>query len=227
MKPQLSEVLEEFLEKNSDLKFNTQEAYRRAWNKLIRAIGDKIVFEVNSSHVEDFRSWLFKQGYKPKSVDSAMRNASPIMSWAVYRKYRRVNPFEDVRKPTIPEKEIKVYTDAELYAMLRCANLLWQAKIVTSASAGLRSSEIHNLTWRDINFDEGYITVQAKESTRDTWPWSTKNGKSRQVPLSKQLENLYTALYEKQPDRYPYIMITERRYYNLQKKRQQRTHSST
>jgi integrase len=218
----LSEVWADYLSKNGDRKYNTKEAYKKAWNKLISAIGDKCIFEVNSKDIEDFRSWLFEQGYNPKTVDTSMRNASPVMAWAVRRNYRVGNPFQGVRKPTIPEKEIKVYTEAELYAMLRCANLIWQARIITAASAGLRRTEILNLTRNDVKFEKGYITVQAKEATRYTWPWSSKSNKSRQVPLSIQLEDVFTEILAKLPEKQPYIMLTDKRYCGLQKMRQRK-----
>lgn len=215
----LTQVLEEFLSKNQDLEWNTLQSYKRAWNKLIKAIGNKEIFECNKSDAEDFRSWLFRQNLKVKTVDTYIRNAKPVMAWSIRRGYRKDNPFEGLRLPKVPEKEIRVFSDAELCAILRCANLLWRARIVTAASAGLRIGEIQNLTWRDVNFDEGFIVVQAKEGTANTWPWTPKNHKSRQVPLSKQLEKLFTQLYEKLPDKQPYIMLREERYFDLQQRR--------
>ncbi|MBN2591598.1 MAG: site-specific integrase [Sedimentisphaerales bacterium] len=213
----LNEVLKEFLSKNQDLKYHTREAYKFAWHRLIDAIGDIDISEVTRNHIEDFRSWLVGQKYKPSGIDSRLKNARPIMNWAVCRGYLESDPFKGVRRPKVPQEEIKVFSDAELFVMLGCANLLWQLKIVTAASAGLRIGEIHNLTWSDIDFENDFIKVQSTKKTDKTWPWEAKNWNSRILPLSGQLKELFKKrAKELPPEEYPYPMQSKRRYEGLQ-----------
>ena len=56
--------------------------------------------------------------------------------------------------------------------------------IVTALHTGMRKSELFNLKWSDIDFDQHTVTVQAKEN------WHTKNYKSRSIQLTPALEEV-------------------------------------
>jgi len=212
----LTEVLEEYLSKNRDLKWNTRRSYSNAWRNLIEAIGNKDISDVNSNDIEDFRAFLFEIDLKPGAVKSILKNTSPVMNWAKRRGYRQGDPFDGLRLPRVPKREIRVYSDAELCVMLASANILWQARIITAASAGLRKGEVLNLTVDDVDFDKGHIKVQTKRETKHTWLWSPKSYECRQVPLSEQLNNLLVKIMVELPDGQPYLMLSEKRYWGIQ-----------
>jgi len=218
MQRKLTETLKEYLEKNQQLKYNTRQAHKYAWAKLIEAKGDVMVSELSHNDIEDFKEYLYNQGLKPGAVKSYLKMCRPVLSWAKRRGYRQGDPFKDLKMPRVPKSEIRVYSDAELSAMLGCANLLWQARIIASASAGLRKGENLNLTLRDIDFDNGHISVQAKKRTDKTWPWSPKSYECRRVPLTEQLMKILALITDELPVGQPYVMLTEKRYWHLQQK---------
>jgi len=215
MSRKLTETLKEYLENNQDLKFNTRQAHKYAWAKIIEAKGNILVSQLTYNDIEDFKAYLFNTGLKPGAVKSNLKMCRPILNWAKRRRYRKGDPFVGLKLPRVAKSEIRVYTDAELSAMLACASLIWQGRIVASASAGLRRGEGQNLTLRDIDFDKGYISVQAKKGTDSTWPWSPKSYECRRVPLTEQLSNLFVLIIEDLPVGQPYLMLTEKRYWTL------------
>jgi integrase len=72
-----------------------------------------------------------------------------------------------------------------------------------------------------VEFEKGYISVQAKKVKPETWPWAPKSYEVRRVPLTEELANIYTKLLAELPPGQPYLMLTEQRYWWLQKLRQQ------
>ena len=59
--------------------------------------------------------------------------------------------------------------------------------IITALHTGMRKSELFNLMWSDVNFDQQMITVQSKGD------WHTKNYKSRSLQLTPVLYEVLKA----------------------------------
>ena len=217
----LSVLIEEHLAKNQRLKWSTQYHRRRAWRLIIEAVGDMETEEFQYCDAEDFVEYLYSMNLGSNSIRSYIKTVRPVFRWAWRRGYREGDPFDGLKMPKSPKFEIRVYSDAELCDMLAAATYLWRARIITAATAGLRRSEVLNLTINDVDFEEGYISVQTKKETPSTWLWTPKSYEIRRVPLTEQLANLYTAILAELPAGQPYLMITEKRYWWLQRKRQQ------
>lgn len=60
--------------------------------------------------------------------------------------------------------------------------------ILLGAHAGLRIGEIFGLYWEEVDFIKGIITIKR------SYNGPTKNGKTRRVPMSKTLENMFLDL---------------------------------
>ncbi len=215
----LSEVFEEYIRKNQRLKWATKDGRRRAWGKLIKAKGDMNVRDFTYDDAEDFQEFLFGQGLAPGAVRSYIKKVKSVFNWAWFKGYRQGDPFSGLKLPKVPQTEIRVYSNAELIAMLATASLLWQARIIAAASAGLRKSEVLNLTVKDIDFERGLILVQAKKETDHTWPWSPKNYEVRRLPLTEELNRLLVRILDGLPTGQPYLMLTAKRYWWLQQLR--------
>ena len=212
----LSEIFEEYIRKNPRLKWNTRDGRTRAWGKLIKCKGDMMIADFTYDDAEDFQEYLFSEGLAPGAVMSYIKKVRPVFNWAWFKGYRQGDPFKSLKLPKVPQKEIRVYTNAELYGMLASANLLWQARIIAAASAGLRKSEVLNLTVKDIDFEKGIIRVQAKKETAHTWSWSPKNYEVRRLPLTENLNRLLVKIVNELPPGQPYLMLTAKRYWWLQ-----------
>ena len=59
--------------------------------------------------------------------------------------------------------------------------------LVTALHTGMRKSELLNLKWSDIDFDQQTVTVQAKDD------WHTKNYRSRTIQLTPVLYDVLQA----------------------------------
>lgn len=72
----------------------------------------------------------------------------------------------------------RIYTPAEMQKILDELPVRWTSLVVLGAFAGLRTAEIHRLTWLDVNFEDKIITVEKHQA---------KVGKRRIVRMSPQL----------------------------------------
>nr|WP_246341398.1 site-specific integrase [Simiduia aestuariiviva] len=86
------------------------------------------------------------------------------------------NPLRKVRKPKEPRGRVRFLSDDErdkLLAACKASSCKQLYPIVVLAlSTGMRQGEIMGLTWADVDFKRGYLTLH-----------DTKNGERRSVPL--------------------------------------------
>jgi len=219
----LSNVLEEYIRKNQRLKWNTLYLTKGTWAKLIKAKGDMVIGDFTSNIAEDFQASLFDEGLKPGAVKSYIKMTMCVTSWAQRRGCLDHNPFEGFKFPRVPQKEIRVFTEAELTAMIEAAPNdfcdMWQARIIAAASAGLRRSEALNLKVSNVDLDRGEIRIQANKGSNEVWPYCPKDYESRRVPLTEQLSQLFVRILSELPPGQPYWLLTEKRYWHLQQLR--------
>ena len=220
----LPELIAHYLSTNRTQKESTRNWIRQAWKLLVKLKGPMPVSDFGYGDAEDFQAYLYDHGYKPRTIIGYTKAVQGVMNWAWLRGYRQGDPFGRLKHPKIAQEEIRVFTQAELHDMLASAPTeMGRARILTAATAGLRRSEVLNLTVRDIDFDKGYIKVQAKKQTADTWEYGTKSYESRRVPLTESLSKSLAEIMLNLPDGQPYLMLSPKRYWWLQQLRYKRT----
>lgn len=79
------------------------------------------------------------------------------------------------------EDPIKAFTRAEARAILNHTHGNFKTACMLAYHAGLRKGEIFGLEWRDVDFLSNRLFIQR------SYNGPTKNGKSRYVPMSKEL----------------------------------------
>ena len=118
------------------------------------------------------------------------------------------NPFRKIKQRKKTKKVIR-YVSVREYQLLQEAShsTWWQALISVAYGSGLRKSEILNLTWADIDFDEGMIFIRAKEFTGQILEWEPKDHENRVVPMSDQTSQLLADLQATSTEGHAYIFI--------------------
>ena len=199
--------------------WSTKQFRQRAFRYLAEAVGDIAIGEFDYCCAEDYQNWLAAR-MSPVSANSYVKMVSPVFSWTVRRRAIGANPFDGLRSLRTAQQDIRVFSEPEIHAILASSpNELWRARIIAALTAGLRRSEVLNLTAGDIDFERQYIKVRPKKQTAYTWPWRAKNYQVRTVPLSPQLYNLLLGvILPALPAGQPYVMLSERRYWSLQRR---------
>ena len=128
----------------------------------------------------DVDTWLRGLGVSPRTRNNLRTAIQTLFSFAKARKYlpKDHDELDAVARAKDGEGEIEVFTPAELAEILTHAEERLILFLALGAFAGIRHAEIKRLDWRDIQFEEGIIEMQAKKA---------KTASRRIVPL---LDNL-------------------------------------
>lgn len=221
----LSEFIEDCLRRSgTQIRPSTKTEYTQAVNHLIEIIGDIDFQTVHFKHGEQFRQACLDKGNKPNTVSKKIRELHAVFQLAVDRKQLDENPFDNLSKPKSNNNTtIMTYTDDECDRLVRTASQLkqsdyleWDMVIITALTTGLRKSEILNLVWSDIDFDEMTMTIVEKHNTDVTWEWRIKDTDHRTVPLTEELAELLINLQSRSAVGYPYVFVPVVRYNEIQ-----------
>jgi integrase len=225
-RPSTKRLISEYMQtaESMDLAESTREQKIRLFKEI------STLFEyVDEFDIDTYRLYLLETGRKKVSVNGYVKMVRPIFKWAIRQGWIADDPFKYVRNFRVPQQRINVYKPCQIEAMLAVSNDMWraremadiwQARILAAATAGMRRSEVLNLTLDDVNFEDCEITIQPKHDTAETWEYWTKNNKHRKVPLVPMLYNLIVSkIIPSLPAGQQYLCLSEKRHWNLQRQR--------
>lgn len=160
---------------------NTIEAYMTDLQKLLDFLSEKdITFQkVQLPHLEEFLSQLHDYNITSRSVARLVSGIKSFFRFLVLDAFIEEDPSELLEAPKIGLKLPVVLSVEEIDMLLFSIDLSTAegtrnyAIIETLYSCGLRISELTNLRFSDVYFDEGFIRVQGK------------GDKQRLVPISE------------------------------------------
>ena len=159
---------------------NTIDAYMRDLKKLVEYSESKELEpeELQPSNIEEFAATLYDKGLSPRSTSRILSGLKSFFRFLVLNNYREDDPTELLEAPSIGIKLPVVLSVEEIDAILGVIDLSTPegtrnyAIVETLYSCGLRVSELTNLRFSDLYFDEGFIRVAGK------------GDKQRLVPIS-------------------------------------------
>ncbi len=163
------------------LSANSIDAYMADLQKLADFADNKnlIFTEIRLSHLEEFLAELHDQGLKARSMARVISGIKSFFHFLVLDGFIKDNPSRLLEAPKIGLKLPVVLSVEEIDSILGAIDVSTAegtrnyAIIETLYSCGLRVSELTNLRFSDLFFDEGFIRVQGKGS------------KQRLVPISE------------------------------------------
>jgi integrase len=135
--------------------------------RFAKEFGERMVATVTQLEIDDWLSSLKdKRGenLSPQSRGNYARALGVAFSYAVKRGYAPGNPMKEIDKPGSDTKP-GILTVEQTARLLESASSEILPYIAIGAFAGLRSSEIERLDWRDIDFEENEIAVNGESKT--------------------------------------------------------------
>jgi len=191
------------------------------------AIGaDVELSSIDWQHVSDLKNWLGSEHVlgerklppcSKATIKKSIVTLKAAFNRAIERELIDTNPFAKEKLAKVQPKQKRIYSLAEVDAMVEAASgIWWKAFIRVAITTGLRFGEILNLTWADIDSDAAQITVSAKRPGQfkvgdRSYPrlaFSTKSHRERNVPLDREAENLLQRLKAKSGGSiYPFISL--------------------
>jgi len=147
--------------------------------------------EITRDDILQFRSRLInKHGYT-RTVQKAMGILKTILKEAYFREHIDRDPTVGIGKIKYEQKEAGVFSPEELRILFSDIPGVWMdlkgyCAFLLAATTGMRRGEILALQWRNIDFDQGVITIeQAWKGRGEIGPpkWNRK----RIVPIPEKL----------------------------------------
>jgi len=225
----LADFLEDsLLRTRGQVQETTLAEYSTSMRQFIEVVGNIDYQAVKHTHGERFVQACLDHGNRRATVVKKLSSIKRLFQLAVQRGQLEQNPFVYVRKPKVPRRKVRVYTDEECISLVESARCLirptgihWDILIVLALSTGMRRGELLNTVWTDIDLKRQTIDVSPKKKSDHTWEWRIKDTDRRTLPLTEELALLLARHREKLPRGYPYVFVPLVRYDRIQKARQE------
>jgi integrase len=179
----LSPKLEDFVTEY----FNYYQANRRprsvrrhlvSWHAIQPSFGSKRLAEITPFDLERYRRQRKQGGRSDVTINRELAFLRNLYNMAITWGKATENPVKKVRFARENNGRIRVLTpEEESFLLAQCGPPL-QPLVVAALHTGFRASELLALTWEDVDFRRGMITVKAAYA---------KNGESRSVPMNTVL----------------------------------------
>jgi len=128
-------------------------------------------------HFEDYRDRRLKI-VKPGTVTRELNLLHAVFKHSARRLALLENPLTEVKRPKVyDERDVRFHDDEEerlMNALSTCRNPYIRPAVVLALETAMRRSELLSLKWNDIDLRNATAKLH-----------DTKNGESREVPLSK------------------------------------------
>lgn len=154
---------------------------------LINHFGKLYLNQINASKVALFRDLRLSQGLSGATVIKDLNTLAHIINMAKkeWGYYLPFNPVKEIRKPPISQHRKRRLSASEENLLMQQARKsrshMLAAIIIFALETGMRLGEILQSSWNDI--DNSIATIHA-----------TKNGESREVPLTKKAKKVIEKL---------------------------------
>ena len=153
------------------------EDLRSRLNRFAGAFGCPIASVVG----EDVQRWMDGLGKSSQTRRNFRTVLSTLFKFAEARGYiaKGTNPLADVEKIKVKNHTAPaIYSPDDIAKLLSVASADFLPTLAIGAFAGLRSAELERLSWSDVDFVRGFITVSAENA---------KTGSRRLVPIGDNL----------------------------------------
>lgn len=168
---------------------------------LLPAFGAKVLPELTPAMISSFlRNLPKKSGITPQTANKVLSVLRMILDYAITENIIEDNPAKRV-KPLVPNETRRgCFTTAQIKTIFKTPwkDLYVELACRLASMTGMRLGEIRGLL-RD-NVFEDYILVEHSYSNREKLK-STKNGKSRKVPIPPELAETLRSV----PNNGPYV----------------------
>jgi len=153
---------------------------------LIPFFGSRFLHTITAKEIERYKAERLGK-VKSQTLNRELSTLKHLFKMAVEWGYIRENPAKPVRMFRVPKKDAR-FLDKEEVPRLLDACLMQAPEIyplvVAGLYTGMRSSELFNLRWEDIDFGRETLTVNSTEQHH------TKNYESRTMPLREEVQRI-------------------------------------
>lgn len=169
---------------------------RLAMKRLDEVFAITYLSEVTPELLEQAKLKWKERGYSECAVGAYVIRIKVAMRMAEAWRYVSVQPWRIV-KNFVSSGRVIYYTMDQFKKCLKKTDGPWKTALLLMTFAGLRSGEVRNLEWSDIDFGKKIIRIQPKSWWKPKG-WTFRRPASREVDIPNDLQNYLEALPHKQ-----------------------------
>ena len=193
----LDELLKTYVDRAS-VKPSTRAAYNQTTGSLRKHLsGGTPLTSIGAEQADIWKKAIVDEGLSPATVAKRVYVARAIFRKAVKWGMVAASPFEDLPAGSQQNPDRSFYVSHQIIGAVleRCPGVFWRLVIALGRYAGLRiPSEVAQLTWDDIAWDTGRLTVRSPKTARH-------DGHAvRLVPICPELHSILAEAYEHAAD---------------------------
>lgn len=152
---------------------------------VLPAIGAMRLQAVRGTHIQKIYNGMIEQGLSPKTVKNTSAILHKAFSVALKQSLIQSNPVDAAELPKAQRKEINPLSDSEIPLFLDAIeDSPMRNAFALSLFAGLREGECLGLSWRQVDFESGTLTIDQqlqREKKRGGGYYIAKSTKSGRV----------------------------------------------
>ena len=185
--------IDDYIKSREDAAKNTVRNFKNSRQKLVDYFGaDKRLHDITPGDADDWRQWLVNQKYSDSTISKAVKHAKQYLTIAKRKRLVQSNPFNHLKAGGEHNESRKRFIERKTIDCVieQAPDIQWKLIIALARYGGLRCpSEVLALTWADVNWEAGKVTV--------TSPKTKRQGKAyRVIPLFPELRLLLEKAFD-------------------------------
>jgi integrase len=159
----IQELIKQHIERKVKQRFSQVHLadIRYRMKRFESSFGRFLASEITTSQVED---WLSDLDLSIQSRNNFRAALHALFAFAKSRGYVAANPVEEIPKLRVPDQPVGILKPEEIASLLNAAPSEMIPYYAIGAFAGLRTSELQRLEWKEIDLESGFIEITGAKS---------------------------------------------------------------
>lgn len=168
---------------------STLERKRLHFKHIDRIMNIQMTSEWNGEAFDTFKMRCERDKAAAGVVNKELFYIKAVLSLARRRGFisMSADDLEDVKMVADNQPKPVEYGPEEAAQIIRVASPFWRMTVLLVSMTGMRRTELLNLRWKDVHFDEDYLVIA------DRLEWRSKTRRSLAVPLHPDLREALRA----------------------------------
>lgn len=161
---------------------------------LVPYFGRRKLKEITNLDIEKYKADKLASGLAAKTVNNHLGVLHKAFQSA--QEWDEANTCPIIKRLRIPPQKYDFLTLAECKMLLSAATGVWRDMLIVALGAGLRFGELIALSWEDIDFTTGDLTI--KQAYAMGVLGSTKSNRIRHIPMTRSVRERLYAIRKKE-----------------------------